>query len=138
MANQILLASGGARPGFWPALPPSPGSPAPAPRRTRAPRSRPGGPAPAPRVPGRRPELTGAPGSELPGDSDPAGPELPRRPRAPPAPPCPAAGQQREKERTKRKKEKGRRKRKKEKGRRKKRKVPTRPPVDPRAVPTAC
>jgi len=71
------------------------------------PRPRPGDPAPAPRVPGRRPELAGAPGSELPGDSDPAGPELPRRPRAPPAPPCPAAGQQREKERSKRKKEKG-------------------------------
>ena len=40
----------------------------------------PGGPAPAPRVPGRRPELAGAPSSELPGDSDPAGPELPRWP----------------------------------------------------------
>ncbi|XP_066384857.1 uncharacterized protein [Miscanthus floridulus] len=92
---------------------PTPPSRAPRPRPGRRsrpapalPRPRPDGPAPAPRVPGRRPELAGAPGSELPGDSDPAGPELPHRPRAPPVPPCPAVGQQREKERSKRKKEK--------------------------------
>ncbi|XP_066341156.1 vegetative cell wall protein gp1-like [Miscanthus floridulus] len=64
--------------------------PVPPPRRPRArapatprPRPRTGGPAPALRVPGRRPELAGTPGFELPGDSDLAGPELPRRPRAP-------------------------------------------------------
>ncbi|XP_066334319.1 extensin-like [Miscanthus floridulus] len=99
-----------------PAAPlPCPSGPTPAPRRPRARaptdlRPCPGGPTLAPRVPGRRPELTGAPGSELPGDSDPAGPELHRPRRAL----RPASRGRRRGARGR--KRRGRRKRKKEKG----------------------